>query len=127
MRRLAIGQKIGIGFGILIAGMLTMGVMCFILMQDVKTKIVVSRSASERSELASAAALNLRNALVAVRGAIAFGQDGMYQQTEKELVRATEIQRQLFEATPEEKKEDVQRLIEATSKWKQAILNDSLP
>ena len=125
--RFTIDKKIGICFGVLIVVMVAMGVTCFSLMQDVKIKIVASRTASERSEMASAAALNIRNVMVGIRGAIAFGQDSTYRQTESELAKAEEIQTQLLNMAPEEKNKDVKNLIAATAMWKEGILNDSLP
>lgn len=125
--KLSIGRKLRLGFGIMLVIIVSIVVTCFILMQDTKTRIGNIHEASQRSDLASDAALNIRNVMVGIRGVLAFGEERFYQQTEQELNKMAEIQNRLLKETPSEKKADVQDLIDASAKWKKIIIGDTFP
>lgn len=127
MIKLSVGKKIGLGFGVMLMLTVLLGVACFSFMQNVKVMTTNIHAASMRSAMAADAALNIRSVIVGIRGVLAFGEDKFYQQTEQELERMTELQNRLLAATPDDHKSDVDRLIEASGKWRNNIVNGLFP
>jgi methyl-accepting chemotaxis protein len=125
--RLSVGKKIAIGFGIMIMLILVLGISCFISLQDAKARITEIRVADQRSQLATASALAQREALASTRGIFAYGREVFYQEAEKANNDMLEIQKQLLAVTSPEKKADVEKLIEVTTRQRDLVVNESLP
>lgn len=125
--KLSVGTKIGAGFSIIFLFVITLGVACFILLQDAKTSITEIRNASIRTGLATDAALAYRGHVAAVRGVFAYGDEKFYQQTEQAFKDMLSFEQRLLEVTPEAKQEEVQKLLTASTSQRDATLNESLP
>ena len=125
--KLTVGKKIAGGFAVNLLLIVILSVICFSSLQTMKERIVEIQLASQRSGISASAALSQRGVATAMRGVIAYGDEKYYQQVEQELNKMLEQQNQLLAVTPAEKKEQVQRLIDVSKKWKDISLNVSLP
>ena len=124
---LSIGKKIGIGFGVMFLLIVILGTTCFVSLQTAKTKLAEIQAARQRSELTTTAALSNRGLAAALNGVIAYGDEKFYQRVDQEMKNMMDAQKQLLEVIPEEKKADVQKLIEVTAKAKDNSLNLTVP
>ncbi|WP_425058244.1 hypothetical protein SCACP_28880 [Sporomusa carbonis] len=125
--KLSVGKNIAIGFGVKMILIVILGIVCFISLETAKEQLIEIQTASKRSALAANVALAQRGVVIAVRGAVAYGDEKYFQQAEAEVNKMLEQQNQLLEATTGDRKADVQRLIEVTQKWKDIMLNESFP
>lgn len=125
--KVSVGKKIGTGFAIMLVLMIALGAACFILLNTAKVSIAEIRDASQRSGLVSDAALAYRNHVAGIRGVFAYGDEKFYQQTEQACNDMIELENRLLAVTPADKKADVERLLAATTKQRDATINESLP
>ncbi|MDF2571485.1 MAG: mcpA 4 [Sporomusa sp.] len=125
--KLTVGKKIAGGFAVKLLLIVLLSVICFSSLQTMKARITEIQSASQRSGLAANAALAQRGVVIGIRGVVGYGDEKYYQQVEQELNKMLDQQSQLLAVTPNDKKEQVQRLIDVTQQWKDIMLKESLP
>jgi methyl-accepting chemotaxis protein len=71
--------------------------------------------------------LYFRGATAAIRGYIAYGDEKFYTQVEENIAKALEKEQELLDKARPEKRQEVQKLIDATNKYKDGLLNDLSP
>jgi methyl-accepting chemotaxis protein len=123
----SIGKKIGLGFTVMLVLLVVLAGTLFWTLQSAKQQLTEIEKATERNALAMDSALYFRGAVAAIRGYIAYGDEKFFQQVDENLTKALESENELLGIARPEKKQDVQKLIEITDKYKKGVLNDLAP
>lgn len=127
MIRFSIGKKIGLSFAVMLVLLVTLAGTLFWTLQSTKQQLKEIEQAAEGNALAMGAALYFKGTVAAIRGYIAYGDEKFYKQVEDNLAKALEKENELLNNVRPEKKQDVQKLIDATEKYKAGLLYDLSP
>ncbi len=127
MIKLSIGKRIGLGFFVMLLLVVVLAGSSFWTSHFTKQQLESIGASTERNSLATDVALNFKATVASIRGYIAYGDEKFYKQVDDNLTKALESENELLSKSRPEKKQDVQKLIDATNKYKAGLLNDLSP
>ena len=127
MIKLSIGKKIGLSFTVMVTMIIILSGTLFWTLHGTKQQLEAIKLASERNSLATGSSLYFKGAVAAIRGYIAYGDEKFYKQVDDNLAKALEKENELLSKARPEERQDVQKLIDATNKYKASLLNDLAP
>ncbi|WP_027364054.1 methyl-accepting chemotaxis protein [Desulfotruncus alcoholivorax] len=125
--RLKIGAKISLGFILMLVMIFILGSNSFISQKSTLTRIEDLDAANQRLLLEMKIESTLKEFALAMRGFIAYGDEKYYKQTEDAANKTLELENQLLQIARTDKREDVQTLINTTTKYKDGVLNELAP
>ncbi|BAF60769.1 methyl-accepting chemotaxis protein [Pelotomaculum thermopropionicum SI] len=125
--RLKIGTKITLGFSIVLLLLAVMGVSSIVSTRSIDNNLKNISIIYERLSLQKNIEVHFYNTVAAIRGYIAYGSDSYKESCIKEIELIVDLEKKLLGISAEEKKTEVQKLIEVTEKYRQGLVNDLIP
>jgi len=125
--KLKIGTKFAIGFGTIIFLILIMAITSFIALQRVKQDIEKNSAASARMVLAEQILVQHSSTVSGIRAYVAYGNEAYYQQIEGNFEKTLSLENELLSAARNEKKPEVQGLIDQTTEYKNRVFSEIIP
>ncbi len=125
--KLNIGMKIGLGFSVIIVMIIVILGYSYISTSSIQNDMLNATKTNKRLILISEIRNDYFQAVAAIRGFIAYGDEKFSRQVEESLNRAIENEKQILALARPEKKQDVQNLIDNTTKYKEGLMKDLIP
>lgn len=125
--KISVGKKIGLGFLVMLVFIVIFIIATFSTLQNTKNDLEEISKANERSNLSLESNLYFREATSAIRGYIAYGDEQYYAQMEENISKALEKEHELLNKARPEKRQEVQNLIDATTKYKDGMITELAP
>ncbi|BBB90745.1 MAG TPA: HAMP domain-containing methyl-accepting chemotaxis protein [Methylomusa anaerophila] len=125
--KLSVSKKIILGFfvNLLLIGLIAGG--AFWELSALARNVGAIGQDYERSSLAVNSDRHFKGAVAAIRGYIAYGEEKFLRQVEENLEKALEEQNRLLALARPEEKAEVQKLIDATTKYKAGLIDELSP
>lgn len=125
--KLTVGKKISLGFILMLLLVVVLGGNSFFSLQTEKEHIEAIHIANQQQDLSARIINEFISAVAAIRGFIAYGDERYYKQVEETMKNTIELENQLLKIAREEKKEEIQDLIKATTQYRDGLINDLSP
>ena len=125
--KLKTGAKIASGFAAILLLLVIMGVSSLVSTNSINKNIDSMEKINERLSLEKSIESSFYNGVAGIRGYIAYGKSSFRDAYNNDLSKTLEMEKQLLEKCPPDKKADVQKLIEGTSTYHRGITNDLIP
>lgn len=119
--------KFAVGFGIIILLMVMMTVNSFINLQNAKADLIKIDEANARMALADDIAMQYKNTIAAIRGYAAYGENAYLGQVDGGFEKLLASEKELLALAREDKRPEVQTLIDETSQYKEVIIKEYIP
>jgi methyl-accepting chemotaxis protein len=120
----SVGFRIGIGFAVMVSLILILGGSSLYFLNASSKNLQNIRVANERLILAMQIQNSFTEGSANATKFIAYGDEKHYKQVEKALSDAVVVEYQFADLVAEEKKQDIQKLIQSTAKYSDIIMND---
>lgn len=125
--KLKIGTKIVLGFTLVILLLAVMGTVSIVSSKSVGQGVNTIDVLNKRLSLEKNAEIHFYNAVAGIRGYIAYGKDKFKEDYHREITLALDMEKQLLVIADEEKKPEVQKLIEVTTQYHKGISDELIP
>lgn len=125
--KLKVGAKITLGFSVVLLLMVIMGLFSIVAIKSIEKDIGAINTINQRLSLEKDIEIHFYNGVAGIRGYIAYGKDTFRDAYTKELETTIDLEKKLLEITTDDKKADVQKLIEISTSYHKGITNDLIP
>lgn len=122
--KLKIGTKIALSFGIVIALMLLMAVNSGMSLNNIKGDLLKINEANVRMELANKIVIQYQITIADIRSYVAYGDEAQISKVENDFTQVLALEKELLNLARAEKKQEVQGLIDETTKYKNTVMTD---
>ncbi|HEY3423451.1 MAG TPA: methyl-accepting chemotaxis protein, partial [Negativicutes bacterium] len=122
-----IGIKVGLGFSVIIIVLAALIGYSYISLTSIQNAVGSGVTANKRLIFISDTRNDYFQAVAAIRGYIAYGDEKYSKQVEVNLNKAIEDEKQILAIARPEKKQEVQTLIENTQKYQDGLVKDLIP
>lgn len=125
--KVKIGTKIALSFGVIITLILFMTINSGISLNNAKNDLQKINEANVRMGIAEDIVTQYQVAISDIRGYVAYGDENQASKIEKDLTQVLALEQELLQLARAEKKQEVQGLIDETTKYKNTIVTEYLP
>jgi len=122
-----IGTKIALSFGVIIALILFMAINSLISLQQAKMDLTKINEANARMELADDIVIKYKVTVSEIRAYIAYGDEASVGKVENNFNQVLTLETELLGLARAEKRQEVQSLLDETTKYKNAVMTEYLP
>ena len=122
-----IGAKVGLGFAVIILVLTVLIGYSYFSLTSIENDVNGSAAANKRLILISDIRNDFFQSVAAIRGYIAYGDEKFSKQVEDFLNQAIESEKQVLAISGPEQKQDIQKLIENTEKYRDGLVKDLIP
>lgn len=122
-----IGTKIALSFGVVIALMLLMAVNSGISLNNIKGDLLKINEANVRMELANKIVIQYQVTISDIRSYVAYGDEAQISKVENDFGQVLALEKELLALARAEKKQEVQGLIDETTKYKTTVMTEYMP
>ncbi|AGK99792.1 methyl-accepting chemotaxis protein [Desulfoscipio gibsoniae] len=125
--KLKLGAKISLGYVMMLIIVVILGSNAYFNLTSIKKDINNISKASECLILQFQTENTFKDAVASMRGFIAYGDETYYQQTEQSINQVLDNENKLLQIATEEDKPEVQKLIDASSQYRDGLINRLAP
>ncbi len=122
-----IGQKISLSLAVILGLIVIMGIYSIWSSNRIKDGVGDIQSSNARAIISAKAENEYTGAVLEIRRYIADGDEKYSKNFEDKLGSVIELEKQLLSLTPQEKKADVEKLIDDTEKYKSGVVTRLIP
>lgn len=122
-----IGTKIALSFGVVIALMLFMAVNSGMSLNNIKGDLLKINEANVRMELANKIVIQYQITIADIRSYVAYGDEAQISKVDNDFTQVLTLEKELLNLARAEKKQEVQGLIDETTKYKNTVMTDYMP
>lgn len=126
-RKMKLGLKFAVSFGVILLLMIIMTVNSFINLQNAKADLERIEEANNRMALADQIAMQYKGTIMAIRGYAAYGDASYLDQIESGFDKLLKLENELLAAARDEKRQEVQIMIDETTQYKDAVIKEYMP
>jgi methyl-accepting chemotaxis protein len=127
LRKLGIGAKISLGFAIMLGLIIMLGGIAYVSLNSFSKTLASIDAANKRLQLAMQIEGSFVTGVAAARGFIAYGDEKFAKLQDQAMSNTVVLEHQLVDVVDENSRQDVQKLIQLTSKHADGIVNDLAP
>ncbi len=125
--KLRIGTKIASGFLVMLALIVALGISSFYFTGTIQKDMANMKTVQERLLLQKEIETSFYLSIAGARGYIAYGRDSFKDAYSKEMNRVLEMEKRLLEISAPEKRQEVQKLIDTTTNFHNAVSKNLVP
>ena len=125
--KMRIGTKMALSFGVIITLILFMGINSLLSLQNAKADLAKINAANTRMALADDIVIQYKATVSGIRAYVAYGDEAQLGKVESNFNQVLTLEKQLLGMARSEKRQEVQSLIDETSKYKDTIMTQYLP
>lgn len=125
--KLKIGAKISLGFVVMLVLLVVLGSSSYFTMSSSKANVDEINTASQRLLLEMKIENTFKDGVAAIRGFIAYGDEKYYETVKADMDNVLQMENQLLEMVMEEQKPEIIKLVNATTEYRDGLLNDLSP
>lgn len=125
--KLKIGSKITLGFCVILLLLVIMSVTSIISTSSIKKGIDTVDVMNERLSLEKNIEIHFYTGVAGLRGYIAYGQDTYKETFNNEINKTLEMEKRLLEIAAQDKRDDVQKMIDLTDTYQRGVAKDLFP
>ena len=122
-----IGTKIALSFGVVIALMLLMAVNSGLSLNNIKGDLLKINEANVRMELANKIVIQYQVTISDIRSYVAYGDEAQINKVENDFSQVLALEKELLALARTDKKQEVQGLIDETTKYKTTVMTEYMP
>ncbi|HWR37981.1 MAG TPA: methyl-accepting chemotaxis protein [Patescibacteria group bacterium] len=122
-----LGTKFAVGFGAIILLMLIMSVNSYYNLYTSREDLQQIQQANERMDMANDVIMSYKDAILGLRGYAVYGDAAMAAQMEEGFNRSMKRGNDLLAVARQDKKADVQTLINETTQYKDTVIKEYMP
>ncbi|MBP2626523.1 MAG: methyl-accepting chemotaxis sensory transducer [Firmicutes bacterium] len=125
--KLKIGAKIALSFGVIIALIMLMAINSLLSLRNANGDLVKINEANARMALADDIVIQYKVTVSDIRVYVAYGDEALIGKTESNFNQVLTLEKELLSMARSEKKQEVQVLIDETTKQKNTIISEYMP
>ncbi len=125
--KLRIGTKLGLGFAAVLVLLAVLGAVSFTSNRSIHKNLKDIDIINERLSTEYSIENYFYRAVAAIRGYIAYGKQNYKDDCIANINKTVELEKKLLEIAAEEKKQEVQKLIEVTETYRRGLIEDLMP
>jgi methyl-accepting chemotaxis protein len=122
-----IGKKISLSLSVMLTFILIMGAYSFWSAQNIKNGVDDIQSSNARAIISAKAENEYTGAVLEIRRYIADGDEKYSKNFADKLDSVIELEKQLIAITPQDKRKDVEKLLDDTEKYKNGVVSRLIP
>lgn len=125
--KMKIGTKLTLSFGVIITLILFMTINSLLSLQNAKADLTKINEANTRMALVEDIVIQYKSTVSEIRAYIAYGDETKISKVENNFNQVLTLEKDLLSIARTEKKQEVQALIDVTTKYKNTIMTEYLP
>jgi len=125
--KMKIGTKLALSFGVIIALILFMTINSLLSLQNAKADLTKINEANIRMALAEDIVIQYKSTVSEIRAYVAYGDEAKVSKVESNFNQVLTLEAELLSIARADKKQEVQALIDVTTKYKNKVMNEYLP
>ncbi len=125
--KLKIGTKIALGFSVVLSLLVIMSVISIVSTNSINKGINNVEIINERLSLEKNIEIQFYTAVAGLRGYIAYGKDTYKDTFNNEMNKTLEMEKRLLEIAAQDKRDEVQKMIDMTNTYHRGVTNDLFP